>query len=227
MADAESIRELFFLKGMSISAIAEKTGHDRKTIRKYLRKDDWNREVSAAVSKASKLDPYKPLIDEWLEADRRTRKKQRHTARRVFSRLVEQAGRTRFPAPTAPWPPTWPRKSGASTAGGNPRPACRWTTRRGRPRWTSARRSTWRPGAEPGRLRECRLSVQQRRLPAAVRRRNGRVPPGGAEGDLRAHRRGAAEDLVGQRLQHGRPHPEGRRAGAHRLVCPLQGALRL
>jgi transposase len=97
MADAESIRELFFLKGMSISAIVRKTGFDRKTIRKYLAKDDWNQEVSVPASKGSKLDPYKPTIDGWLETDRRTRKKQRHTARRVFTRLVDQAGQEGFP----------------------------------------------------------------------------------------------------------------------------------
>jgi len=97
MANAECIRDLFFHKGMSISGIAQKTGFDRKTIRKYLYQDDWNQEAQVAVSKASKLDPYKPLIDEWLETDRRTRKKQRHTARRVFNRLVEQVGKEAFP----------------------------------------------------------------------------------------------------------------------------------
>ncbi len=96
MANAESIRDLFFHKGMSITGIAEKTGFDRKTIRKYLQQDDWNQELQIAVRKASKLDPYKPTIDEWLETDRRTRKKQRHTARRVFDRLVEQAGQEGF-----------------------------------------------------------------------------------------------------------------------------------
>jgi len=44
MANAESIRDLFFHKGLSISAIAQNTGFDRKTIRKYLDQDDWNLE---------------------------------------------------------------------------------------------------------------------------------------------------------------------------------------
>ncbi len=97
MASAECIRDLFFHEGMSVRGIARKTGVDRKTIRKYLEKDDWNQEVKIAVTKASRLDPYKPTIDDWLENNRRTRKKQRHTARRVFTRLVEQAGPDGFP----------------------------------------------------------------------------------------------------------------------------------
>jgi transposase len=97
MANAESIRDLFFHKGLSISAIAQSTGFDRKTIRKYLDQGDWNLKARVTVRKASKLAPYKPLIDEWLQTDRRVRKKQRHTARRVFNRLVEQAGQEGFP----------------------------------------------------------------------------------------------------------------------------------
>lgn len=37
-----------------------------------------------------KLGPYKAIIDGWLEADRSAPRKQRHTARRVWQRLVEE-----------------------------------------------------------------------------------------------------------------------------------------
>ena len=40
----------------------------------------------------SKLDPYKPLIGKWLEADAFMPRKQRHTARRVYDRLVAEQG---------------------------------------------------------------------------------------------------------------------------------------
>lgn len=40
-----------------------------------------------------KLDPYKPAIDKWLKEDKRAPRKQRHTAMRVFNRLVKE-----FPA---------------------------------------------------------------------------------------------------------------------------------
>ena len=39
---------------------------------------------------APKLGPYRELVDAWLEADRTAPRKQRHTARRVWQRLVEE-----------------------------------------------------------------------------------------------------------------------------------------
>ena len=36
------------------------------------------------------LGPWKPIIDGWLAADREAPKKQRHTARRVWQRLVDE-----------------------------------------------------------------------------------------------------------------------------------------
>lgn len=42
--------------------------------------------------RASALDAWKPTIDGWLEADRSAPRKQRHTARRVWQRLVEEHG---------------------------------------------------------------------------------------------------------------------------------------
>lgn len=195
MANAQCIRELFFLKGMSISDIAEKTGFDRKTIRKYLEKDDWNEEVRVPQMKASKLDPYKSLIDEWLEADRRTRKKQRHTARRVFTRLVEEAGEEGFPCSYRTVAAYVAEKKRQIYGG----------------RRSEARLPLDHPPGEAqvdfgeaeyvergeralGAFVNVAFPFEQRRLPAAVRRRDRRVPGGGPEGDLRAHRRGAAED---------------------------------
>lgn len=43
-----------------------------------------------AVRAAPSLDRWKPLIDGWLAADRLAPRKQRHTARRVWQRLVEE-----------------------------------------------------------------------------------------------------------------------------------------
>ena len=41
---------------------------------------------------APALDRWKPTIDEWLAADRAAPRKQRHTARRVWQRLVDEHG---------------------------------------------------------------------------------------------------------------------------------------
>jgi hypothetical protein len=41
---------------------------------------------------APKLGAYRALIDAWLEADREAPRKQRHTAKRVWRRLVDEHG---------------------------------------------------------------------------------------------------------------------------------------
>lgn len=40
------------------------------------------------------MDPYKDLIMSWLEADKKAPPKQRHTAKRIHDRLVEEYGFT-------------------------------------------------------------------------------------------------------------------------------------
>ena len=40
----------------------------------------------------TRLDPYKPLIDEMLRADLDAPRKQRHTVKRIFERLLDEHG---------------------------------------------------------------------------------------------------------------------------------------
>lgn len=90
MTQKNHIRKMFFEQGMNISEIASEAKNDRKTIRKYLEEDDWSQKpINTPVNKnKSKLDPFKEEIDSWLEDDKKARKKQRHTAKRVFVRLA-------------------------------------------------------------------------------------------------------------------------------------------
>ena len=44
------------------------------------------------ISRFPVLDKYLPVIDGWLMDDKDRPKKQRHTARRVYNRLVEEHG---------------------------------------------------------------------------------------------------------------------------------------
>lgn len=92
MTQAHDIRKMYFEEGKNISQIARETSHDRKTIKFYLGKDDWNEELPKVEQEAGypKLDPYKPEIDCWLTEDKKAKRKQRHTARRVYNRLVEK-----------------------------------------------------------------------------------------------------------------------------------------
>lgn len=89
MAETYDIRKKFYDEGKNVTCVARETGFDRKTVRKYIDKDNWNQET-AVSDKPSKLDPFKPLIDQWLENDKQQRRKQRHTARRVFDRLQKE-----------------------------------------------------------------------------------------------------------------------------------------
>ena len=70
--------------------IATRLGIDRKTVSKYIGQEDFNASLGALKSLPSKLDPWKPTIDSWLEEDRRMRYKQRHTAKRVHERLQQE-----------------------------------------------------------------------------------------------------------------------------------------
>jgi transposase len=90
MTEITDLRKMYFEDGENISQIRKKTGFARKTIRKIINKQDWNDPVQPHISKDSKLDKFKSQIDQWLVADKKMRKKQRHTAKRVYDRLTEQ-----------------------------------------------------------------------------------------------------------------------------------------
>ena len=92
MTEISNIRNLYFEEGKSITEINRITGKDRKTIKNYIDKEDWNKEeISEKIEKTfPKLDPYKEEIDKWLTDDKKAKRKQRHTAKRVFDRLIEK-----------------------------------------------------------------------------------------------------------------------------------------
>ena len=79
-------------RGVSWRRIAREVGVSRQTVRKYAQLEDCSPKPPVRAESRSKLDPYKPLIDKWLEADRFMPRKQRHTARRVYDRLVAEQG---------------------------------------------------------------------------------------------------------------------------------------
>lgn len=91
MSQINSIRDLY-AKGESFAAISRKTGNDVKTIKKYIEKDDFSPVKPKKQKKASILDEYVSTINQWLEEDRNRWFKQRHTAQRVYDRLVNELG---------------------------------------------------------------------------------------------------------------------------------------
>ena len=81
------IKKLYNQKEKSISEIARTTGHDRKTVRKYLKQDDLSVPVPIKRVRRSKTDAYREIVKQWLIDDQTAPRKQRHTARRVYHRL--------------------------------------------------------------------------------------------------------------------------------------------
>ena len=89
MSQIDVIREMA-RKGCRLTEITRATGHDPKTVRKYLKMDDFSPRPPVKRVYASKLDPYKAQIDAWLAEDKRTWRKQQHTAQRIHDRLVKE-----------------------------------------------------------------------------------------------------------------------------------------
>lgn len=87
----EQIRRSHERDGLSVRELARRFHVHRRDVRQALTSAvPPNRKVPERP--APVLDRWKPTIDAWLEADRRAPRKQRHTARRVWQRLVEEHG---------------------------------------------------------------------------------------------------------------------------------------
>ena len=93
MSQINYIRDLHSC-GYSAKEIQEKTNADPKTIRKYLNQDDFSLKPPIKKVHPSILDEFKETIDTWLKEDKKNWYKQRHTAKRVYDRLVSECGFT-------------------------------------------------------------------------------------------------------------------------------------
>jgi transposase len=88
----EQIRGDHDREGLSIRALAERHGVHRRTVRQALASPLPPPRKRPEGRPAPALGEYRALIDEWLEADRGAPRKQRHTARRIWRRLVDEHG---------------------------------------------------------------------------------------------------------------------------------------
>jgi transposase len=93
MDQIHRIRELYYEQGKKLKEIAIIMNCDWRTVRKYVDMEDFNPHPPSPEEESheSKLEPFKPLIDSWLLSDKKAPRKQRHTARRVFRRLKDEA----------------------------------------------------------------------------------------------------------------------------------------
>jgi transposase len=90
----EQIRKAQEREGLSIRELSRRFGVHRRDVRSALANPVPAARKVAPPGAAPALGAWKPLIDEWLVADRTAPRKQRHTARRVWQRLVEEHGAT-------------------------------------------------------------------------------------------------------------------------------------
>ena len=89
MDQYELMRTAHRVYGKSIRQIARETGHHRKTVKQailgaepqYRRKKQIRKPVMDAVSS---------IVDQWLQSDQLRPRKQRHTGRRIYHRLVAE-----------------------------------------------------------------------------------------------------------------------------------------
>jgi hypothetical protein len=101
----ESIRRDARLEGMGVRALARKHRVHRRTVRQAL-VSAVPPERKVAERRCSVLDAWKPLIQAWVTTDERLPKKQRHTAHRIWQRLVRSTA------------PSWASRPCASTSPG-------------------------------------------------------------------------------------------------------------
>lgn len=86
------IREMH-ARGCSQREIARDLGISRNTVARYVGKGDFSPAPPTTVERGRPaIDPYADTVSRWLESDAAAPRKQRHTARRVYDRLVEEEG---------------------------------------------------------------------------------------------------------------------------------------
>ena len=96
MAQIHYIKDLYENEELSLREIARRTRHSFSTVQKYAYQEDWSVESlpNVAPKDYPMLGGYIPFINEWMEADRKVPRKQRHTAKRIYDRLCKEKGYT-------------------------------------------------------------------------------------------------------------------------------------
>lgn len=96
MAQVQYIKHLYEVEEKSLLEIANTTGLNYRTVRKYAYKENWSADHLPDIEPKSYpvLGDFIPTIDTWLEDDRRVPRKQRHTAWRIYTRLRDEHGFT-------------------------------------------------------------------------------------------------------------------------------------
>jgi transposase len=94
MVEVKYIKHLYENEGKSLRAIAKALHMNFRTVQKYAYRDDWSPPVEPKMAPTDYpvLGEHIPIINEWLEADEREPRKQRHTIKRIHTRLQKEYG---------------------------------------------------------------------------------------------------------------------------------------
>lgn len=95
MAQFHNIKFLKEVEGLSQRQIATKLGISRNTVKKYLRENTapttiLRKKVYGTKEYSPETKRVIPIIDQWLEDDQKHWQKQKHTAIKIFKRLVDE-----------------------------------------------------------------------------------------------------------------------------------------
>lgn len=96
MAQFHYIKFLHEVEGLSQRQIAKKLGISRNTVSKYLKTNQMPPTIQRQQIYGGTKDYSEeskrvlPIIDQWLEDDLKRWGKQKHTAARIYRRLVEE-----------------------------------------------------------------------------------------------------------------------------------------
>jgi transposase len=97
VVDIQVIRRLYELEGWSERRIARELHLSRRTVHKYLNREEETEEPAykrKGPPLAVKMGVYQETVDEWLVEDASAPEKQRHTAHRIWTRLQEEEAAT-------------------------------------------------------------------------------------------------------------------------------------
>ena len=90
--EKELIRRDYFVLGLSMRCIARERGHSRHTVRRALADPGPPVYRRREPKPRPAIGSYTGIIDHWLAEDQQRPAKQRHTARRIYHRLVAEYG---------------------------------------------------------------------------------------------------------------------------------------
>jgi len=76
-------------EGLSLREISKRTGYHFNTVKKYVDKEDWNKQYIPRKQRESLLDPLKPKIDEWIQEDLKRARKDRRTGTKIYNDITK------------------------------------------------------------------------------------------------------------------------------------------